>query len=236
MPFYAQAQSDRQISRPQDFVGSPHPSPRPSMTMMFATVVCCCCSDLGALAPAVVGDARYSQHGLHVLPSYAQAQEVVTSAGQKVLLQPTPFNAPIHDFVNYTADVGVEQNGTRENTKSGIAQSLKDMAGKLKGAAASQFAPKYGPVTRGDLLLVLPSHVDRWASPGYSISGCTDNGHLLPAIHTSLSPRLVHLQHVIITCLPHCLASQLAEPTSQTANGGYTTSTGACLLHLHDSP
>lgn len=147
------------------FCCSPHPSMCPSMAMLFTTNVCLWCSDLGTLAgaPAVVGNGtRYSPQGLHVLPSFARAQELVTSAGQRILLQPTPFNAPIHDFVDYSADVG--QNGTVETTRSSIAQSLKDMAGKLKGTTASQYAPKYGPVTRGDLLLVLPSQLDRCVS------------------------------------------------------------------------
>ena len=96
-----------------------------------------------------------------MLPSYAQPQELVTTAGVKILLQPTPFNEPIHDFVDYKADTGVGPDGTFDAAKSSIAQSLRDMAGKLKGTAASQYAPKYGPVTRGDLLLVLPSQLDR---------------------------------------------------------------------------
>ena len=106
----------------------------------------------------------YTTAGLHLLPSFAKPQQISVRHGMHITLEPTPFNPPIHDFVDYKADTefGIPRNATNYSSQS-LGNSISGVVNKMAETFGSgkSFKPKYGPLTRSDLVIALPSQIDR---------------------------------------------------------------------------
>ncbi len=106
----------------------------------------------------------YTTTGLHLLPSFAKPQQISVRHGMHITLEPTPFNPPIHDFVDYKADTefGIPRNTTHYSSQS-LGNSISGVVSKMAETfgPGKSFKPKYGPLTRSDLVIALPSQIDR---------------------------------------------------------------------------